>query len=126
MRVLGRTGLFGCALSLATVVVLTVTDLGLGASRSIGRPAGKIGASRIHRPQRVLPPFRPAGIIAAGGDSEPQVIIIQTPPPPSVVVERPEPAAQKIYVAPRWVDGGHGVEILEPGHWVETKPAPKR
>jgi hypothetical protein len=126
MRVLNRTGLLLCGLSLATSAALTVPDLGLSATRAIGRPAGKVGVTRAPRQRPVSRPFIPSGIIAVGGDSEPQIIIIQPPPPPPVVGDIAEPAAGKTYVPSRWVDGGHGVQVLEHGHWVEAKPAAKR
>jgi hypothetical protein len=26
-------------------------------------------------------------------------------------------------VQPRWVDGGHGVQVLQPGYWTDPKQA---
>jgi hypothetical protein len=126
MRGLNRTGLLLCGLSLATAATLTIPDLGLGATRSIGRPAGKVGVTRAPRQRPVSRPFIPSGIVVAGDESEPQVIIIQAPPPPPVAGDIAEPTASKTYVPSRWVDGGHGVQVLEHGHWVETKPPAKR
>ena len=41
--------------------------------------------------------------------------------------EPTEPAKKEgIYVEPRWVDGGHGVQVLKPGYWTEPKQAEKR
>ena len=68
--------------------------------------------------------FPGAGIVAVDGVSEPPVVIIQTNPPP--VAERAESPVSRTYVQPRWVDGGHGVQILAPGLWVETKPPANR
>jgi hypothetical protein len=46
---------------------------------------------------------------------------------PEPTTEPTEPAKKKgIYVEPRWVDGGHGVEVLQPGYWTEPKQAEKR
>ena len=126
MRMVGRNGLSVCALSLATAVALTVPDLVLGASRSVGRSAGRVSPAPVHRQRPVPRPFISPGVIAVEGDSEPQIIIIQPPPPAPVASESTEPAASKIYVAPRWVDGGHGVQVMEPGHWVESKQPAKR
>lgn len=126
MRVLGRTGVRVCGVSLAAAVAFTVPDLVLAASRSIGRSAGKAGAARVHRQRPVSPPFRHSGIVVLGEESEPQVIIIQAPAPAPVASERTEPAVSKTYVPSRWVDGGYGVQVLEHGHWVESKPAAKR
>jgi hypothetical protein len=80
----------------------------------------------MHRQHPVSPPLQRWGIIAVGGESESQVIIIQTTAPAPVASERTEPAASKSYVPPRWVDGGYGVQVLEPGHWVEPKQAANR
>jgi hypothetical protein len=54
------------------------------------------------------------------GRGDQQVIIIQQlQSQPSV--EPTEPAKNKIYVRPRWVDAGFGVEVLEPGYWTVPK-----
>jgi hypothetical protein len=37
-----------------------------------------------------------------------------------------EPAENRIYVQPRWVDGGHEVEVLQPGYWTDAKQATGR
>ena len=37
-----------------------------------------------------------------------------------------EPAENRIYVEPRWVDGGYGVQVLQPGYWTDPKQAEKR
>jgi hypothetical protein len=34
--------------------------------------------------------------------------------------EPKESAKNRVYVQPQWVAGGYGVEVLEPGHWVDT------
>ena len=126
MRAAGRTGLGVFGLSLATAVALTVPDHALGASRSIGRPAERPGATRMHRRHPVAPPLQRSGIITVGGESEPQIIIIQPAAPAPVASERTEPAGNKTYVPSRWVDGGYGVQVLVPGYWVEPKQAAKR
>jgi len=45
---------------------------------------------------------------------------------PEPTTERTEPAKKGIYVEPRWVDGGHGVEVLQPGYWADPKQTEKR
>jgi hypothetical protein len=47
-----------------------------------------------------------------------QVVIIQQFPAPAGAGE---PAKKEIYVSPRWVDAGHGVQVLQPGYWTEPK-----
>jgi hypothetical protein len=126
MGAVGKTtlGLFG--LSLATAAVLSVTDFAFAASQAMGRSGGKpSGAARMQRQRPIARPLQRAGIVAVGGESEPQIIIIQPPAPTPVAGERAAPAAARTYVQPRWVDGGHGVQVLEPGHWVESKPVSK-
>ena len=41
---------------------------------------------------------------------------------------QPTEAAKKngIYVEPRWVHGGYGVQVLQPGYWAEPKQASQR
>src|SRR5262245_22825366 len=51
-----------------------------------------------------------------------QVIIIQSSQPaPST--EPSAPAENRIYVQPHWVDGGYGVQVLQPGYWTTPKKA---
>jgi hypothetical protein len=126
MRVARKTALAAFGLSVATVAVWSAADSVLAASRAMGRSTGKSsGTARMQRQRPIVPPLQRAGIIAVGGESEPQIIIIQPPAPTPAVDERATPAAAKTYVQPRWVDGGHGVQVLEPGHWVESKPVSK-
>ena len=57
-----------------------------------------------------------------GFNSDEQRIIIvtaQVQPAPN----EPRPAENRIYVQPRWVDGGHGVRVLKPGYWTLPKQA---
>ena len=58
-------------------------------------------------------------------------IIIQEVQPvaefqPAATAQPSEPAEDRIYVQPRWVDGGHGVEVLQAGYWTEPKQASQR
>jgi hypothetical protein len=45
---------------------------------------------------------------------------------PEPTTEPTEPAKKGIYVEPRWVDGGYGVQVLQPGYWADAKQAEKR
>jgi len=45
---------------------------------------------------------------------------------PEPTTEPKEPAKKGIYVEPRWVDGGYGVEVLQPGYWTDPKQATQR
>jgi hypothetical protein len=65
-------------------------------------------------------PFHRFGFVGVGGHDDRQVIIIQQFQS-APAVEPTEPAKNKVYVPPRWVDGGYGVEVLEPGYWTVPK-----
>ena len=45
---------------------------------------------------------------------------------PEPTTKPKEPAKKGIYVEPRWVDGGYGVQVLQPGYWADSKQAKKR
>ncbi|MGB7950496.1 MAG: hypothetical protein WCH75_22660 [Candidatus Binatia bacterium] len=101
---------------------LALPDVGAGAAGFRGKP-GSLRASRVHRPHSFSRPFHRFGFVGVGGggiDEQPVVIIIQqfqSAPP----TQPGEPAQEKVYVQPRWVDGGHGVQVLEPGYWTAPK-----
>jgi hypothetical protein len=74
----------------------------------------------MHRQHFFSRPFNRFGFIGVdelGGD---QVIIIQQFQPAPTAEPR-EPATNRIYVPPRWMDGGHGVEVLQPGYWTDSQ-----
>ena len=56
------------------------------------------------------------------------VIVIQpeAAAQPSELAQASEPAKNRIYVQPRWMDGGHGVEVLQAGYWTDPKQATGR
>jgi|RhiMethySRZTD1v2_1073278.scaffolds.fasta_scaffold153389_3 hypothetical protein len=56
---------------------------------------------------------------------DPMVIFIQQFQP-AAAAQPSEPAENRIYVQPRWVDGGYGVQVLQPGYWTDPKQAEKR
>ena len=64
----------------------------------------------------------------AGRLGEQQTIVLQQvqPVPTAESVESRESATARIYVQPRWADGGHGVQVLVPGYWTEAKQEAKR
>ena len=65
------------------------------------------------------------GVDGLGDQGDQQVIIIQQSPP-APTAKPSEPAENRIYVQPRWVDGGYGVQVLEPGYWTVPKQAAER
>jgi hypothetical protein len=103
---------------LAIGVTLT-PYLAFGATQSFGR-SGRVGTSRMlgHR-------FGFFGADGLGDQGDQQVIIIQQSPP-APTAEPSESVENKIYVQPRWVDGGYGVQVLQPGYWTVPKQATER
>jgi hypothetical protein len=55
------------------------------------------------------------GVTVIDGFDDQTIIVIQLQPPPGPELNKP--SGKRVYVQPRWVDAGHGVEILEPGRW---------
>jgi hypothetical protein len=122
MRLSGKIGPIIFSSILATGFTLTLPYLALGAASGAGRSGGS-RATRTHR-HNVQ---RFGGFVGWGWDepADQQVIIIQQSQPAPTSEPR-EPAKKEIYVPPRWVDGGYGVQVLEAGHWVDPAKAPKR
>jgi hypothetical protein len=125
--------IFGFGFILAIGITLTVPHFAFGASRSFGGP-GRFRGSTIHRQHFFSRPFNRFGLVPFNGfgglgvvgvDDEQPVIIIQQFQP-SAAAQSSESTANKIYVQPRWVDGGHGVQVLQPGYWADPKHAEKR
>ena len=50
---------------------------------------------------------------------QPAIIIQQFQPP--VFAQASEATENRVYVQPRWVDGGYGVQVLQPGYWTTPK-----
>jgi hypothetical protein len=77
-------------------------------------------------PLRFKDPFHSFGFNSRLGDGSGghvvdagNVVIIQLPS--SASNPSREAGRAGTYVYPQWVDGGHGVEILRPGYWSDTK-----
>jgi hypothetical protein len=142
MRLSGSTRPIIFGFILAIGITLTLPHFAFGAARSFGG-SGRFKAPRIHRQQSFLRPFHGldssgrfgapgfhrqdffshpfnGGFVGVGGLSEQPVIIIQQFQPAPVTEPR-EPATNRVYVQPRWVDGGYGVEVLQPGYWTDAK-----
>jgi len=58
-----------------------------------------------------------------GMDSNDQQVVIIQQSPSAPTTEPSAPAENRIYVQPRWVDGGYGVQVLQPGYWTTPKKA---
>jgi hypothetical protein len=65
-------------------------------------------------------PFDGPGFLGVGGLGGQQVIIIQQFQALATSEPR-ESTNNKIYIPPRWVDGGHGVQVLKPGYWSDPE-----
>jgi hypothetical protein len=99
---------------LAIGIMLTQPYRAFGEGQSFGR-SGSFGASRMHGHRLGF-----FGVDGFGDQGDLQVIIIQESPP--VPTAKPsEPTENRIYVQPRWVDGGYGVQVLVPGYWTVPK-----
>ena len=130
MRLSGRTRPIIFGFILAIGIPLTLSHFAFGAARSFGG-SGRFRGSTIHQQHFFSHPFNRFGFnrfgwFGGGGvvDEEPVIIIQQLQPAPAVQAR--EPAANKIYVQPRWVDGGYGVQVLQPGYWAGPKQAAER
>src|SRR5215831_12109922 len=131
MRPSGSTTRIIFGFILAIGITLTLPYFAFGAARSFGG-SGRFRAPTMHRQHLVhrqrffSPPFNRFGFLGGGGivDEQPVIIIQQFQPAP--ITEPREPVTNRIYVQPRWVDGGYGVEVLQPGYWTDPKQATKR
>jgi len=128
MRLSGSTRPIIFGLILAIGVALTLPYLTFAAAHSFGG-SGRFRGSTMQRQHFFSRPFNRFGVVpfpgfgwvgVGGVDYEQPVIIIQQFQPAPVTEPR-EPVTNKIYVQPRWVDGGHGVEVLQPGYWTDPK-----
>src|SRR6266481_2342487 len=105
--------------ALVTVATLAVPYTALSAGRAAGN-SGAVGRSGSFR-QHFSHGFRHSrffdgdGFFGDGFDGG-DVTVEQSQSAPTVA---PVPVNRR-YVQPRWVDGGYGVQVLEPGYWVST------
>jgi len=105
--------------ALVTVATLAVPYTALSAGRAAGN-SGAVGRSGSFR-QHFSHGFRHSrffdgdGFVGDGFDGG-DVTVEQSQSAPTVA---PVPVNRR-YVQPRWVDGGYGVQVLEPGYWVST------
>jgi hypothetical protein len=125
MRPPGNTRRIIFGFILAIGITLTLPYFAFGAAHSFGGSA-RFRGSTMHRQHSFSQPFNRFGWFGVGGvvDEQP-VIIIQHFQSPAATEPR-EPDTNRIYVQPRWVDGGYGVEVLQPGYWTDAKQASER
>src|SRR5215831_239948 len=134
-----RPMIFG--LILAIGITLTLPHFAFGAARSFGG-SGRFGAPVIQRQPSFLHDLETSGRFPrqhffpspffgfgfGGGygvyGEQPAIIIQQFQPP--VFAQASEATENRVYVQPRWVDGGYGVQVLQPGYWADPKEAAGR
>ena len=110
-----------CLFALVTVTTLAVSYVALGAGPA-SRNSGS-ARSRSHGHHSFSHPFNRFGFFGGdgladfGGDGLDASIQPVQPVPSS----EPEPTENRIYVRPRWVDGGYGVQVSQPGYWAVPK-----
>jgi hypothetical protein len=135
----GKNRSFLSIFALVSFAVLALPCLALGAGRASGssggfrassggfhvsRPVGQQTHFRVSRPgQRThLQGFHRRGFFDGdgfvGGDGG---VITVEQPQPTVIIQAQQPVHKGRYVQPRWVDGGYGVQVLEPGYWTDNK-----
>ena len=110
---------FAAILGLVSLATIGLASSVSAADRGGGRSFGVAGGAMR---QNRFPGFRD-GFLVGGGLGGTQVIIEQSSPGPTV--EPAKPANKGRYVPPRWVDGGYGVEILQPGYWTGPQDGAK-
>jgi hypothetical protein len=87
------------------------------AIRSGGVRAGAAGMkSAPRRRARQASRFHTPLIVDDISSPDVSVIVEQTQSVSPQATKRPK---NRVYVPPRWVQGDYGVEILEPGHWID-------
>ena len=109
--------------ALVTVATLAAPYTALGAGRAGGNSGAVVGVSRPSGQQTFSRGFRHSRFFGGegfGGEGfgGMDVTAEQYQPAPTVAPDKP---ANKRYVQPRWVDGGYGVEVLQPGYWIDTE-----
>src|SRR4030095_12173342 len=115
-----RKRVFRCLFALVPVTTLAVPYVALGAGHAFRNSgtfrSGSQGQhSFSHRFNR-FGFFGGDGLDDFGGDG--LDASIQPVQPPS---SEPEPTENRIYVPPRWVNGGYGVQVSQPGYWAVPK-----
>jgi hypothetical protein len=115
---------FRCLFALVTVATLALPYVALGAGPAF-RNSGTFRSSsheqhsfshRFHR----FGFFRGDGFDDFGGDGLDVTSIQPVQPAPST---EPELVENRIYVPPRCVDGGFGVQVSTPGYWTVPQQA---
>ena len=105
--------------ALVSITTLSISYVALGAGPAF-RNSGSV-RSGSHRQHPVSRPLRRSGFFGGDGLNDQNVIIIQ--PVQAAPSIKPEPTESRRYVPPQWVDGGYGVQVLQPSYWTVPKQA---
>jgi hypothetical protein len=125
MRLSGNTRPIICGLIFWIGITLTLPYLTFAAAHSFGG-SGRFRGFTTPRQHSFLRPFNRFGWFGVGGVDDEQPVIIIQQFQSQAATEPSEPATNRIYIQPRWVDGGYGVEVLQPGYWADPKQAAER
>jgi hypothetical protein len=109
--------------ALVTVTTLAVPYAALSAGPAF-RNSGNFSVSSSHLQQFFSHPFHRSRFFGGDEFDGLEVTLEQSQPVPTIEPEKP--AKNRTYVQPHWVDGGFGVEVLEPGYWTDTEKEPGR
>ena len=110
--------IFGFLLAIGLTAVLP--DLVPGAGLSVRR-SEKSSAPRMRRQHSSSQPVHRFGFFDVPGVGDQQVTVLIHLIQPAPGFESRKPPVNKIYVLPRWVDAGYGVQVLMPGYWAEPE-----
>jgi hypothetical protein len=98
----------------------------LAPTTQVGRRTWKLSLLTSPTPFNLQPSFSHRfhrfGFFGGDGLDDQDVTIIQQFQP-APTTEPSEPAENRIYVPPHWVDGAYGVQVLQPGYWTVPKQA---
>ena len=83
-------------------------------------------SGRFPRQDFFFHPFNGFGFVGGGGVYGEQPVVIIQQFQPATAAQSSEATENRIYIQPRWVDGGYGVQVLQPGYWADPKQAPGR
>jgi len=104
--------------TLVTVAILAVPYTVIGAGPTLNTRSLGVSSSRYE--QTYAQRFDRPRFFGRHTFAEAEVTVEQSQSAP--IMEAEKPNQKRTYVQPRWVHGGYGVEILEPGHWIDAEP----
>ncbi|MDH3443408.1 MAG: hypothetical protein OEN50_05740 [Deltaproteobacteria bacterium] len=110
--------IFGVILMISVTLILG--DLVFGAGLSVRR-SEKSSASKMRRQHSFSQPVHRFGFFDMPGVGEQQVTVVIQLFQPAPGFESSKPPVNGIYVSPRWVDAGYGVQVLKQGYWAEPE-----